>query len=71
LSSFVHQTEPANLLRVRAASAGNNELVVAAFNPRGGPGRELVRIPVEAGSSADIGFDYSWQLSPDGSQLAS
>jgi Tol biopolymer transport system component len=51
-------------------STGNNELVVAAFNPRGGPGRELVRIPLEAGSSGDIGFDYSWQLSPDGSQIA-
>jgi hypothetical protein len=50
-------------------SAGNNELVVATFSPRGGPGRELVRIPVEAGSSADVGFDYSWQLSPDGSQI--
>jgi len=59
----------ANLCVFGRPSAGNNELVVAAFNPRGGPGRELVRIPVEAGSSADIGFDYSWQLSPDGSQI--
>jgi serine/threonine protein kinase/Tol biopolymer transport system component len=59
----------ANLCVFGRPSAGNNELVVAAFDPRGGPGRELVRIPVEAGSSADIGFDYSWQLSPDGSQI--
>jgi len=59
----------ANLCVFGRPSAANNELVVAAFNPRGGPGRELVRIPVEAGSSADIGFDYSWQLSPDGSQI--
>ncbi len=59
----------ANLCVFGRPSAGNNELVVAAFNPHGGPGRELVRIPVEAGSSADIGFDYSWQLSPDGSQI--
>jgi serine/threonine protein kinase len=59
----------ANLCVFGRPSAGNNELVVAAFNPSGGPGRELVRIPVEAGSSADIGFDYSWQLSPDGSQI--
>jgi hypothetical protein len=58
-----------NLCVFGRPSAGNNELVVSAFNPRGGPGRELVRIPVEAGSSADIGFDYSWQLSPDGSQI--
>ena len=59
----------ANLCVFGRPSAGNNELVVAAFSPRGGPGRELVRIPVEAGSSADVGFDYSWQLSPDGSQI--
>jgi serine/threonine protein kinase/Tol biopolymer transport system component len=50
-------------------SADKNELVVAAFDPLGGPGKELVRIPLEAGSSADIGFDYSWQLSPDGSRI--
>jgi hypothetical protein len=59
----------ANLCVFGRPSAGNNELVITAFNPGGGPGRELVRIPVEAGSSADIGFDYSWQLSPDGSQI--
>jgi serine/threonine protein kinase len=59
----------ANLCLFGRPSAGNNELVVAAFNPRGGPGRELVRIPLDAGSSADIGFDYSWQLSPDGSRI--
>jgi len=47
-------------------SAGKNELVVAAFDPLGGPGKELVRIPLDAGSNADIGFDYSWQLSPNG-----
>lgn len=47
-------------------SAGKNELVVAVFDPLGGPGKELVRIPLDAGSNADIGFDYSWQLSPNG-----
>jgi serine/threonine protein kinase len=60
----------ANLCVFGRPSTGNTELVVAAFNPRGGPGRELVRIPLEAGSSGDIGYDYSWQLSPDGSQIA-
>jgi hypothetical protein len=50
-------------------SADKNELAVAAFDPLSGPGKELVRIPLEAGSSADIGFDYSWQLSPDGSRI--
>jgi len=50
-------------------STGKNELVVVAFDPVEGPGKELVRIPLEVGTSADIGFDYSWQLSPDGSRI--
>ncbi len=70
LVQFWCTNKAANLCVFGRPSAGNNELVVATFNPRSGPGRELVRIPVEAGSSADIGFDYSWQLSPDGSQIA-
>lgn len=59
----------ANLCVFGRPSEDKNELVVAAFDPLGGPGKELVRIPLEAGSSADIGFDYSWQLSPDGSRI--
>jgi serine/threonine protein kinase/Tol biopolymer transport system component len=50
-------------------STDTNELVVVAFDPLGGQGKELVRIPLEVGSSADIGLDYSWQLSPDGSWI--
>jgi serine/threonine protein kinase/Tol biopolymer transport system component len=46
-----------------------NELVVVAFDPLGSPGKELLRIPLESGSNADIGFDYWWQLSPDGSRI--
>jgi len=60
----------ANLCVFGRTSADKNELVVVAFDPLGGPGEELVRIPLEAGTSADIGFDYSWQLSPDGSRIA-
>jgi serine/threonine protein kinase len=48
-------------------SEDKSELVVAAFDPLGGPGKELVRIPLESGSNADIGFDYTWQISPNGS----
>jgi eukaryotic-like serine/threonine-protein kinase len=59
----------ANLCVFGRPSEDKNELVVAAFDPLGGPGKELVRIPLEAGSSADIGFDYAWQLSPDGSRI--
>jgi serine/threonine protein kinase len=50
-------------------STDKNALVVVAFDPLGGQGKELVRIPLEVGSSADIGLDYSWQLSPDGSRI--
>jgi serine/threonine protein kinase len=46
-----------------------NELVVLAFDPLGSPGKELLRIPLENGRNADIGFDYWWQLSPDGSRI--
>jgi serine/threonine protein kinase/Tol biopolymer transport system component len=59
----------ANLCVYGRPSADKSELVVVSFDPLGGPGKELVRIPLEAGSSADLGFDYWWQLSPDGSQI--
>jgi len=59
----------ANLCVFGRPSADKSELVVAAFDPLTGPGKELVRIPLEAGSSADIGFDYWWQVSPDGSLI--
>ncbi len=59
----------ANLCVFARSSADKNELAVVAFDPLGGPGKELVRIPLATGSSADIGFDYSWQLSPNGSWI--
>ena len=60
----------ANLCVFGRPSADKTELVVVAFDPVGGPGKELLRIPLDAGSSADIGFDYTWQLSPDGSRIS-
>ena len=59
----------ANLCVFGRPSEDKDELVVAAFDPLGSPGKELVRIPLEPGSSADIGFDYTWQLSPNGSWI--
>src|SRR5262249_18528880 len=59
----------ANLCVFGRPTAEANELVVVAFDPLGGPGNELLRIPLEKGSNADIGFDYWWQLSPDGSKI--
>ena len=66
---FSCTNKAANLCVFGRPSADKSELVVAAFDPLSGPGKELVRIPLEAGSSADIGFDYWWQLSPDGSLI--
>jgi hypothetical protein len=51
-------------------SADKSELLVVAFDPLAGLRKELLRIPLEAGTSAEIGFDYSWQVSPDGSRIA-
>ena len=67
---FGCSNKAANLCVYGRPSAGNNELVVVSFDPMNGPGKELIRIPLDAGSSADIGFDYVWQLSPDGTQIA-
>jgi len=66
---FSCSDKTANLCVYGRPSTDKNELVVASFDPVGGPGKELLRIPLEIGSNADIGFDYWWQLSPDGSQI--
>jgi len=66
---FSCSNQAANLCVFGRPLADKSELVIASFDPLGGQGKELVRIPLEAGSSADIGFDYWWQLSPDGSQI--
>jgi serine/threonine protein kinase/Tol biopolymer transport system component len=66
---FSCSDKTANLCVFGRPTAEKNELVVVAFDPRGSPGRELLRIPLENGSNADIGFDYWWQLSPDGSRI--
>jgi len=49
--------------------ASGSELVISSFTTVGVPGKELIRIPLEPGSDARVGFDYAWQLSPDGSQI--
>ena len=59
----------ANLCVFGKPSTGKSELMIDSFDPLGGPGRELVRIPLDPGTTGDIGFDYSWQLSPDGSRI--
>jgi serine/threonine protein kinase len=67
---FSCSNKAADLCVYGQPSTDKSELVIVSFDPLGGPGTELVRIPLEAGSSADLGFDYWWQLSPDGSHIA-
>jgi len=67
---FSCSDKTANLCVFGRPTAEKNDLVVVAFDPLGSPGKELLRIPLEHGTNADIGFDYWWQLSPDGSRIA-
>src|SRR5215469_3342699 len=66
---FSCSDKTANLCVFGRPTAEKSELVVVAFDPLGSPRKELLRIPLENGSNADIGFDYWWQLSPDGSKI--
>jgi serine/threonine protein kinase len=66
---FSCSNKTASLCVFGRPTAEKNELTIVAFDPLSGPGKELLRIPLETGSNADIGFDYWWQLSPDGSKI--
>jgi eukaryotic-like serine/threonine-protein kinase len=68
-AQFGCTNKAANLCVFGQTSTEKNELVIVSFDLRDGPGKELVRIPLEAGTSGDMGFDYVWQLSPDGSWI--
>jgi serine/threonine protein kinase len=69
LVEFSCANRAANICVIGRTSAGEHALVIEAFDPLGDRRKELVRMPLAANSSADFGFDYSWRLSPDGSQL--
>jgi serine/threonine protein kinase/Tol biopolymer transport system component len=59
----------ANLCVFGQTPAGKNELVVTSFDPLSANTKELLRIPIDPGTSAAVGEDYTWQLSPDGSRI--
>jgi serine/threonine protein kinase/Tol biopolymer transport system component len=61
--------QAANLCVFGQTPAGKNEFVVTSFDPLSANTKELLRIPLEPGTSAAVGEDYSWQLSPDGSRI--
>ena len=50
--------------------AEKNKLVVVSFDPMSGSGKELLQVPLKPGSSAEVGFDYAWHISPDGAAIA-
>jgi len=54
---------PATLCLVGEATKDDKQRVFTAFDPIQGRGREVIRIATDAGSR------YSWDISPDGSQL--
>jgi serine/threonine protein kinase/Tol biopolymer transport system component len=54
----------ANLCTYSAQTADGRSLVVTAFDPVAGKGKELLRIPTEPGAA------YAYALSPDGSLVA-
>jgi eukaryotic-like serine/threonine-protein kinase len=55
---------PATLCAISEQSSDNKQLVLTAFDPIAGRGRELMKLdgPLSAG--------YSWELSPDGTRVA-
>jgi serine/threonine protein kinase/Tol biopolymer transport system component len=56
---------------VLGRSAGpEGKLVISSFDASGSPPKELLRIPLEPGTNAEVGSDYSWQPSPDGLWIA-
>ena len=60
----------ANFCVYERAAAGRNQLVVTSFDASSGREKELRRIPLERGGSAEVGFDYAWQISPEGQEIA-
>ena len=44
--------------------------MISSFNTSGVSGKELLRIPLEPGRNTWYGSDYTWQISPEGSQIA-
>ena len=64
----------ANLCAYGLFSEDRRELILTAFDPIAGKGKELLRIPVEgldiaSGHLPLLDYDYIWNLSPDGSEV--
>ena len=62
--------EKANFCVLGDMSPSSNELVITHFDPTSGERHEALRIALESGTSARLGEDYFWQLSPDGRNIA-
>ena len=73
LESFAHfwcANKKAGFCVVGYGVSSDSQLAIAAFQPSGGRPKEILRIPLEPGTDGGVGLDYSWHLSPDGSQIA-
>jgi Tol biopolymer transport system component len=57
-------SRPATLCLLSERTEDQKQLVFTAFDPVKGRGREVTRVEIKPG------FDYTWGLSPDGSQIA-
>jgi hypothetical protein len=64
LGLFWCTNRAANFCAYVSRAAGSGELLITAFGPVGGKGKELLRLPIEPAAR------YMHSLSPDGSQFA-
>jgi serine/threonine protein kinase len=60
---------PANFC-VLGHMTSTGDLAIESFDPNDGTRREILKIPLEPGSSARVGEDYAWQLAPNGAFIA-
>jgi serine/threonine protein kinase/Tol biopolymer transport system component len=70
LVQFGCTNKAANFCAFEQPPADRSKLVVVSFDPIRGIGKELLRVQLKPGSSAEVGYDYAWQISPDGSEIA-
>ena len=70
LTQFWCSNKAVGLCVTGGIADGRNELVISSFDPgKAGP-KEVLHIPVEPRTDARVGWDYSWELSPDGAWIA-
>ena len=69
LTQFWCSKKPAGVCVLGRFAADRSELVISSFGLNGERPKDLLHIPLEPGTEAEVGSDYSWQLSPDGAWI--